>query len=293
MESAESPTLDPDGCGGGMGRSKEYEDLYRNRPLVEGYPALDELERRQVLGRAHHSETDCAWTVTYLTRLLVEPVNGGSALVVGCGSRPEILLALHRSGFHAVGIEPVPSLAAEARTFLEGRGSVAEGSAESLPVDDASQRLVLLESVLEHVDSPEKALAEAYRVLGAGGIAYITTTNRLQLRNSEYRMRFFQWLPPVLKEAYIHQHLHFNPSLGNFTTRPAVHWFSYSDLCKLGRSAGFYRFYSKVDVVRRDDPPIACSALRRFALRWAQTRPLVRALALTQNAGGTVYMVKR
>lgn len=146
---------------------------------------------------------------------------------------------------------------------------------------------------VEHVDSPEKTLAELYRVLEPGGIAYITTTNRLQFGNSEFRIRFFQWLPRTLKEAYIHQQLHFEPALGNYTTRPAVHWFSFAELCRLGRSAGFYKFYSKLDVVEANDAPIAGSVLRRRVLRMTQTRPLVRALALTQRAGGAVFMVKR
>lgn len=276
-----------------MTRVERYRALYKGRLLSEAYPDLDGIEAHQVLGRRHRTATDCWPTVTYVTRLLRSSPDFRKALVVGCGAQPEIVRSLIEAGFDAVGVEPVLALAREAREFLGCEAAIAEGCAEALPVGDASQAVVLLESVLEHVDSPERTVAELFRVLKPGGLAYITTTNRLALRNHEYRRRFFQWYPALLKEAYVHHHLHFDPSLANYTTRPAVHWFSYADLCRLGRGAGFFRFYSKLDVVTTKDPPIAASRLRRLLLPWIQTSPLLRALALTQDAGGTVFMLKR
>ena len=41
-------------------------------------------------------------------------------------------------------------------------------------------------------------------------------------------------------------HLHYNPSLANFSLRPAVHWWTYADLCRAGREAGFAQFYTRI-----------------------------------------------
>lgn len=268
-------------------------DIYSDRRLSEGYPQLARLEHAQVLLRTHHSLSEAQQTVSYIERLLPDREAADGALVVGCGARPAILVALRQRRFNAVGVEPIPGLAVEAREFLADAAAVLGGTAERLPVADESQSVVLLESVLEHVDSPDIALAETYRVLHPGGLAYIATTNRLALRNHEYRLRFFQWYPSLLKEAYIHHHLHFDPSLGNYTTRPAVHWFTHAELCRYGRAAGFSRFYSKLDVINRSDPPVASSWLRRVTFERIRTTPILRALALTQRAGGAIFMMKR
>ena len=100
-----------------------------------------------------------------------------------------------------------------------------------------------MEHVLEHADSPRQSLAEIYRVLIPGGVAYIATSNRYHFSpigyNGEFNVPFYNWFPDALKEAFVHHHLHFKPSLANYTPRPAVHWFCYSDLCRVGRDAGF------------------------------------------------------
>jgi ubiquinone/menaquinone biosynthesis C-methylase UbiE len=164
-----------------------------------------------------------------------------------------------------------------------------------MAVSDASQDVVLCESILEHVESPRLSLTEIYRVLKPGGVVWITTTNRWNFsptgRTGEFTTRFFNWFPPLLQEAYVHHHLHYDPRLANYSLRPAVHWFTYASLCRLGRDVGFSRFYSIVDLVTTSDATIASSAFRRSVLRMLQRRPILRALALTQ-VGQTIVMVK-
>jgi hypothetical protein len=154
---------------------------------------------------------------------------------------------------------------------------------------------LILESVLEHIDSPSQALSEAYRVLTSDGVAFISTTNRLRVsltgQNPEFNVRFFNWFPALVQECYVFRHLHYDPALANYTPRPAVHWFTYADLCALGRSAGFSHFYSCVDFVG-----IPASGRRRLVFNTTVQRairrlPWLRALALTQ-LGDSVFMVK-
>ncbi|HEU5243439.1 MAG TPA: class I SAM-dependent methyltransferase [Gaiellaceae bacterium] len=218
-------------------------------------------------------------------------------LIVGCGPRPEPLRLLRERGFEAVGVEPVADFVEAARRHLNDNTAVLEGSAENLPGPGGSQDIVFLESVLEHVESVGTSLAEAYRVLAPGGVAYITTTNRLHLaRNAEFNVRFYQWLPRLVQESYVFHHLHHDPRLANATERPAVHWFTYSELCGLGREAGFFKFYSLLDV----KAPVATDfsgservkRLKAKTLEAVQLHPWLRALALTQR-GSLIFMVKR
>jgi hypothetical protein len=99
-----------------------------------------------------------------------------------------------------------------------------------------------------------------------------------------------------VKESYVFRHLHHDPTLANGTERPAVHWFTYAELCRLGREAGFSSFYSVLDV-RPPNPSTFSGSeparrLKARALALVQTRPWLRALALTQR-GGLIFMVKR
>ena len=48
------------------------------------------------------------------------------------------------------------------------------GDGKHLPFKDRSFDLVLIESVLEHIDEPEKVISESFRVLRKGGKAYIS-----------------------------------------------------------------------------------------------------------------------
>jgi ubiquinone/menaquinone biosynthesis C-methylase UbiE len=162
--------------------------------------------------------------------------------------------------------------------------------AEALPIPSGTLDAVVTHSVLEHVDSPDIAMAEAFRVLKPGGVAYVGTTNRykfsLKGANGEFRTPYYNWFPAVVKEGYVLRHLHYDPTLASYTPRPAVHWFSFADLCALGRRVGFAWFYSSVDLMY-DRQGIAGVVAR--ACRWS---PWIRGLVLTQMGGG-IYMVKR
>ena len=199
-------------------------------------------------------------------------------------------------GVDAVGVEPVQGSVESAWAYVGGPDRVLLGTAEALPFKAHELDVVLLENVLEHVDSVEQTIAEAFRVLKPGGVFYVVTNCRTRFspsgKNGEFRARFYNWFPPLVKEGYVHKHLHYQPSLANFTPRPAVHWFTYAGLCRYGRQAGFAQFYSLVDLLDETAPAVQRSRLRRIALPLVKHNPWLRALALTQF-GGSIFMLKR
>ena len=266
------------------------------RRFIDGHPelaarAVQAFTTSQVSGEDRAAET--RRVLEYLGRVIPLPAQS-RLLVVGCGPRPRTCSELVSLGHVVTAIEPVPGFAAEAQHYLGTTAQVQQGSAERISVPDGSQDVVFCESILEHVESPRLSLSEIFRVLKVGGAVWITTTNRWDFtitgRNGEFTTPFYNWFPPVLKEAFVFHHLHYKPSLANYSLRPAVHWFTYSSLCRHGRDAGFSRFYSLIDVLRPRDATVASSRLRRTVIRMVQKHPFLKAIALTQV--GHIIMVK-
>ncbi|MFZ6031497.1 MAG: class I SAM-dependent methyltransferase [Chloroflexota bacterium] len=276
----------------------KFSRLYQKRKLLDGYPDLEELSSNWFSDRLEKKTNErnrVNKLLVYLNRLTnMELVK--TILVLGCGPRPEVIKILNEKGYEVTGIDPIISYVKNATLYLENQGVVKLGAAEYIPLPDDSQNIVFFESVLEHVDSPLKSLQEIYRILMPGGIAVISTTNRYRIslsgRNGEYNVPFFNWFPKIVKESFIFHHLHYEPTLANYTPRPAVHWFSFADLCSLGRMAGFAQFYSILDLVDKSDPSIVKSKLRTFMIEKIKYNPWLRALILTQF-GSTIIMWKR
>jgi len=278
-------------------------ELYAARRLSEGYPDLERLafERYAARQKARPDDTGRVEHLLELLNRLVDLQPPKRVVVVGCGPWPQPVKILLEKNYHVHGVEPVESFVSSAAEYLGAEDVVLQGAAEDIPLPDASQHLALFESVLEHVDSPSMSLSELYRVLAPGGVLFLTTTNRLRFslvgRNGEYHVRYFNFLPPLVRESFVFRHLHYDPALANFTERPAVHWFSYSDLCRLGREAGFAKFYSPIDLMRPNDRPVGkASRFRAFARSWlvrvVRRSAWVRALVLTQR-GESIIMLKR
>jgi len=254
--------------------------------------ALATLNKDLIKGAGHSLNT--IKLLSYFSRI-IDLDEFKNVVVIGCGPRPETVKYLTANGYNALGIEPYAPFLKNANEYLEAN-KVINGTAEQIPLEANSQDIYLCENVLEHVDSPSKSLDEAYRVLRPGGIAYIMTSNKYLFSwkgaNGEYNVPFYNWFPKLVKEGYIHKHLHYKPSLANYSAIPAVHWFSYSKLCELGRYSGFSTFYSLMDLLDPSDESVANHFLRRTFLKLVQWSPWLRALALRQFGGG-IIMRKR
>ena len=270
-------------------------DLYEGRYLCEGYPGLEKLGVKYFT-QHQGIDTRVSEIMECINRLINTSNGLKTVCVIGCGPKPNSVKELLKNGFDAVGLEPVLGFAEAASLYLGDRSRIINSSAEKIPLPDSSQRIIFLESVLEHVDSPSRTLSETYRVLAPGGVIYIYTTNKYRIyltgKNDEFNVKFYNWLPNIIKESYVFKHLHYDPKLANYSSRPAVHWFNYSELCNLGRSVGFSRFYSLIDLLDANSETIKKSALRKFFLNKVRYNPWLRAISLTQF-GSSIFMLKR
>ena len=277
------------------------DDPYRDRLLGEGYPQLEQRSAEAYIDILKVRPDDTARVerlLLHLGRIIdIQPCR--KILVLGCGPKPQVSRILMEKGYKVVGVDPSLKYVEEANRYLGDKGSVLQGAAEEIPLPDASQDLVFFESVLEHVDSVSHSLNEIERVLKPGGALYLSTTNRFRFsprgHNGEYNVRFFNWLPRSVKESFVFLHLHYSPDLANYSARPAVHWFSYGELCALGREAGFARFYTMLDVLRPGDQVMRSNIFRRVLgqlLPRIQRNAWLRALVLSQR-GSSIIMLKR
>ena len=122
-----------------------------------------------------------------------------SVVDVGCGEGKHTLALAERFGFAVRGIDPVPrhiDLAKEALSAASKRKAELSklvhfeiGTAEAIPLGDASVDLVWCRDVLVHVDSLDKAYAEFRRVVRNNGRVLVYqwfATDRLEPREAEW-----------------------------------------------------------------------------------------------------------
>ncbi|XXX76560.1 methyltransferase domain-containing protein [Sorangium sp. So ce134] len=99
---------------------------------------------------------------------MLGPSRGRRALEVGCGTGHWLKL-LHEHGFEVTGLDASPGMLEQARARLPS-ATLVHGSAERLPFADASFDCVLCINALHHFGEPRGFMAEANRVLAAGGM---------------------------------------------------------------------------------------------------------------------------
>lgn len=185
------------------------------------------------------------WTRAILAR--IEPMLDGRhaplrVLDIGA-AQGRTVIALHRMGFDAWGVEPSSEALAAAAELGRREGlvdRVLEGTAEQLPFDDDSFDVVISTSVLEHVTDLEVSLRETARVLRPGGVFWFNSASSMCPRQMEIR-RFpaFGWYPLPLKRAIMGWAARRRPHLVGGTSVPAIHWWTERAAHRRLRVAGF------------------------------------------------------
>ncbi len=111
---------------------------------------------------------DVARDYKQLTFALLEVQDGDRVLDLGCGTGEDVQ-ALAAMGAHAVGVDSSEAMIAEAaeRATLPARYVL--GNAYDLPFEEASFDACRADRVFQHLDDPQRALAELVRVCRDGG----------------------------------------------------------------------------------------------------------------------------
>ncbi len=110
-------------------------------------------------------------------------------LEVGCGTANHIHALVRLTGCMGWGVEPSREMRQLAPTHP--RLSLCEGTADSLPFEDASFDLVFSVNVIHHVSDPLNYFKEALRVLSPGGSICTGTDSPDMIRRREPLSRYW------------------------------------------------------------------------------------------------------
>ncbi len=105
---------------------------------------------------------------------LLAPGPNDRVLEVGCGAAH--LLAALPAG-RGFGLDIAEALLVKAARRLGRPDSLVQGDAEYLPFRTGAWTRVYCSEVLEHVPSPDRALAEMRRIVAPGGVAVVSVPN--------------------------------------------------------------------------------------------------------------------
>jgi len=133
---------------------------------------------------------------------------GGAALDIGCGMGSAVF-ALARRARLAIGLDIMLTdlLLAKKRLAEAGIANAAFicGSGIELPLRDECLDVLNATDVVEHMPDQQRFLAEARRVMRAGGMFFFNSPNRFSLFSPEPHVRLWGvgWLPRRWMEPYV------------------------------------------------------------------------------------------
>jgi SAM-dependent methyltransferase len=126
-------------------------------------------------------------------------IAGSGLEILDLGCRDGALSSAYVDGNHVVGVDV--DRAALARAEERGLETAWADIDEPLPFPDESFDAVVAAEVLEHLRLPERALAEAMRVLRPGGLLVGSVPNCFRLKS---RLRFLLGRPPESDPTLLH-----------------------------------------------------------------------------------------
>lgn len=126
-----------------------------------------------------------------IDRRRTDGVNPVRVLDFGCGRGATGLYDFRGAGVHVLGVDPDPAV--RENPYLDEAATIHD----ELPVADDSIDVVCSSYVLEHIERPERTLAETFRVLKPGGKFIALTPNAGSLVAMVAKLtpwRFHVWL---------------------------------------------------------------------------------------------------
>jgi len=147
----------------------------------------------------HHERT----RLPRLRALVGDALARGPVLNLGCGTGG-FNVAAEEAGARVVGVDADPDAIAICGLKRRVRGGrYVRAAAEALPFRDGAFALVHCFSVIEHVESVERAVGEMVRVTRPGGALYVHTPNAWSLFEGHYKIFWIPFLPAPLARVYL------------------------------------------------------------------------------------------
>ena len=162
-----------------------------------------EWQRQIVLSMAEESEP------SILARIAAHWTLPENPMVLDLGSGVgNFVVACRNHGVQAFGVEPdrIGQGSKLSSLQIAGKrldGAFAAATGEQLPFRDSTFDLVVLDQVIEHVQSQKAVLAEALRVLKPSGAMYVACPNYLRFYEPHYKIFFFPLIPKFLGALYL------------------------------------------------------------------------------------------
>lgn len=134
-------------------------------------------------------------------RWAAQIVAGKDVLDAGCGLGYGLEIIAAGGAASVTGVDIDSEAVAEAeRRFGEHAAAVRQGDLRELPFDDGSFDLTICFEAIEHIQHPEKALAELRRVLRPDGVLIVSSPNPdAYVGGNEFHVHEFR--PSELREA--------------------------------------------------------------------------------------------
>lgn len=161
------------------------------------------------------------------------------------------------------------------------------GSATALPWPDQSMDVCIALELLEHVSDWQGCLKEFKRVLRPGGIMFLSTTNALCPKQSEFNLLGYSWYPGSLKRHFERLAVSTRPALANYAKFPAVNWFTpYGLKAELARDG--FTCLDRFDLVDTSNK----ASIAKIVVRSVRAVPLLRWMGFLCTPGTLLLGIK-
>jgi len=199
-------------------------------------------------------------------------------LELGCSSGGNVV-AWQRLGYECVGLEPDREALENSRILSLKLGftvPVKEGVAEQMPFENEQFDLVNADSVIEHVQDLERAIAEVYRVLRPSGIFWFGAASCMCPIQAEIRnFPLFGWYPDRIKQRILQWVKIHKPELIGHTSYPAVNWFTPWRARIILYKHGFRKVWDRWDLRGEDEG----GRIHRWSLRLIRSSRVTKLIA--------------
>jgi|GEM_PF-3199154 len=204
-------------------------------------------------------------------------LNGKRVLDIGCGAGGRSV-AIALKGARVTGVDPladgVRASRARAAKYTDIKTDFLVGEGEKMPFKDGSFDLVTSFCVLEHAQTVDRVIFEAYRALKKGGTFYCELPNHLFPFEGHYKILWFPMMPKILARAY------FRLMGRNPRGMDRLNYITRKNIVKNFERQGFSDIRDiNIDRIRQriDEPDLIQAPVQRVIMRFFKRAGLSRA----------------